>query len=290
MSYTYLWTMWTTELFGEVKNAGRVKSVFGMFAGSHILMLVTLLVGIVWAYNYVGQEFLKAFAWLSINNPTALGGNWGFRGAPTFFYLLPLNVIWGVLIFVTFLGPVSQSLFNTILAASRFLLAMSFDRVVPAWLGRVNRKGVPDMAIWFGIGLTVAMSVLLELLPDLQQWLFWSSFATLVAMVATTVAGAILPWRKKEIFEVSPAAGYYIGSVPLITVCGVIGTIFLVISAMAVLLLPQFGMFAPGAARVGLIFVIALTVVCVAYFYGMRWYQSTRGIEIAQAFQEVPPA
>jgi basic amino acid/polyamine antiporter, APA family len=290
MSYSMLWTMWTTELFGELKNAGRVKTVFGMFSGSHILMFITLLVGFVWAYNYVGVNFIRAFAWMALNNPDALGGNWGFRGAATFFYVIPLNTIVGVLIFITFLGPASQSLFNTILAASRFLLAMSFDRIMPAWMGRVNDKGVPDLAIWFGVGVAAALTILLELVPKLQQWLFWSSFATLGAMFVTVLAGVILPWRKKEIFAVSPAAGYYVGRIPLITICGVIGCIFLFASALAVLTLSQFGMFNPGPARVGLIFFICLVAFSILYFYGMKWYQSSRGIEVSQAFQEVPPA
>ena len=143
LSYLYLWAMWSTELFGEVKSAKRVRSVFGMFFGAEVLMFITFLVGISWAYHYVGERFMHGFSWMVLNQSTALGGNWGFRGAPTFFFLPTFNVAFGIVLFICFFGPISQSLFNTILSVSRFGLAMSLDRVLPAQVGDVNRHGAP---------------------------------------------------------------------------------------------------------------------------------------------------
>ncbi len=289
LSFLYVWTIWSSELLGEIKNANRVRSVFSMFFGAGILQLITFMVGITWAYSYIGGDFMKAFSWMTLNNPDVLGGSWDFRGAATVFYLPVFNIGLGILLFVCFLGPVSQSLFNTQLSASRFMLAMSFDRLLPSWLGRVNRRGVPHVAIWLGVGISVVLAILLELIPDLEKLLFWSSFATLFAILFSLIAGVVLPWRRKQIFATSPGSGWRVLGVPAITFFGVIGTAFILGSLVISLVHDGFGLLDPGAARVGLITFIALLVIAWIAFIIINRYRKSQGIEISRAFETIPP-
>jgi amino acid transporter len=290
LSFLYVWTIWTSELLGELKSATRMKSTFAMFSGAGILTFITFAVGIAASYAYAGGEFLRSFSWLVLNHPDELGGSWDFRGVPTFFYLPTLNLAVGIILFLCFLGPISQSLFNTQLSASRLLLAMSFDRVLPAWVGRVNRRGVPYVAIWLCVVISVALAILVELVPDLTKLLFWSSWATLLAILLTTIAAIVFPWRHGgAIFAASPTAVYRVAGVPLVAVCGVVGAAFLVASLVVALVHPGFGLLESGAARVGLITMIVLLAGSFVAFFGIQRYRQRQGIELSYAFKSIPP-
>jgi amino acid transporter len=289
-AYVYVWIMWSIELFGEMKSARRVRSVFGMFSGAHILMFLTVMVGIIWTYHYVGRDLMRSFAWMVLNNPDKLGGSWDFRGATTFFYLPVLNLAFGIILFLCFVGPISQSLFNTILGGSRLLLAASFDRVLPSWLGRVNRKGVPYISIWLGVTFSIAVAAAFEFTTKLAELLFWSTFMTLLAMLCTMVAGTTLPWLRRSIYEVSPASSYTVLGLPAITVCGAIATAFIAGTCVATLSLPAFGLLNAGPARASLITAVVVTVASSIGFEIAKRYRRSQGLEITAAFQEIPPA
>jgi amino acid transporter len=289
-AYSFIWTMWSVELLGELKGANRVRSVFGMFSGSHILMFITYAVGILWTYSYLGKHFIQSFSWLTLNHPDKLGGDWDFRGASTFFYIPTLNLLVGTILFFCFVGPISQSLFNTILGASRLMLASSFDRVLPSSLGRVNRKGVPHVAIWLGVVLSVAVAIGFEISSSLSKLLFWSTFMTLLAMICSTTAATVLPWRRKAIYEVSPASQYVWFGIPAITICGFVATAFLVALVIATATLDAFHLFSGNTALVAGITAAVVTIGSAVWFEVAKRYRQSQGLEISAAFQEIPPA
>jgi APA family basic amino acid/polyamine antiporter len=290
LSYLYMWAMWSTELFGEVKSARRVRSVFGMFFGAEVLMFITYLVGISWAYHYVGEKFMHVFSWMVLNQPDALGGNWGFRGAPTFFYLPTLNLVFGIVLFICFIGPISQSLFNTILSVSRFGLAMSLDRVLPAKVGAVNRYGAPYYAIWGGVIISAALAIGAEFITTLQEIVFWGSVCSLFAVAVVAFAGMILPFRRRALFAVSPTAQSKLGPVPWITVLGLIGGAFVLGSVILTLAdNSAFGLWNSGAARIGLYAVVLTIVGSIAWYNVAKVYRAREGIMVDRAFAELPP-
>jgi APA family basic amino acid/polyamine antiporter len=291
LSAVFPWSMWSVQLMGEIKSASKTKSMFRMFMGSHILVTVTALVGFVWAYHYVGETFMKAFSWMALNNPEILGGGWEFRGVPTFFYLPTLSLFVGILVFIGFAGPISQSLFNTILGPSRMLMAISFDRMLPAAFGKVNRKGVPHIAIWFLIGLCIAWTFAAELDSNILNIFFWGVFMTIIALLIAMIAGTVMPSTRKAIYAVAPAAQYRFLGVPLITVLGLIAGLGLAgIAADLLLDKEAFGLLEPGPARVGMFAALGAVVVCLGGFELTARYRASRGILVQHAFEEIPPA
>jgi basic amino acid/polyamine antiporter, APA family len=291
-AYLYLWTMWSIELFGEMKSARRVRTVFGMFTGSHVLMFITYLVGFTWAYYYVGTAWMKSFAYMALNNSDQLGGGWDFRGAATFFYMPSLNLFLGIVLFLCFVGPASQSLFNTILGSSRLMLAASFDRLLPSWLGKVNSKGVPHVSIWLGVGLSAAVAATYEAWNNIGELLFWSTFMTLIAMAFSMLAGVLLPYRMKSVYEVSPASQYKLFGAPLIVVIGLISVVFITgLDLAAGLMNSQFHLFqfSNPAARAGAITAGVVTLASIIWYFVVVSQRKKEGIDVAAAFREIPP-
>ncbi len=289
LSYQYYSIIAIAELFGEVKSAQRVKKVFSMFAGAAALLCVTFTVGTAWAYEHFGREFINTFSWMATNQPDALGGDWGFRGAPTVFYLPFLSAGFGIVLFLCFIGPLSQSCFNCILGVSRFSLAMSIDRILPEKLGRVNSKGVPHIAIWGSTALAVVIAGFAEWRPNVAQFVFWASVCSLGAVFSSVVAGLILPFRRPRIYEVAPGRASVWG-IPLVSLLGTVAALFLLATVGYILAdNSAFGLWNAGGARTGLISVACVIALAIAWFVGINVYQRGRGIDVAAAFTELPP-
>jgi basic amino acid/polyamine antiporter, APA family len=285
----YVWTIWSSELLGEIKSASKLRSAFKMFAGAGLLQFVTFMVGIVWAYSYFGSTFLRSFSWMVLNHPSELGGSWDFRGVTTFFYIPSLNIVVGIVLFLCFLGPVLQSLFNPQLSSSRMLLAMSFDRVLPDSLGKINARGVPHVAIWFGVIVSVLLAILATFVTDISKLYFWSSFATLFGIIASLIGGMIFPWRAKRVFDGSPGGRLRVLGIPVVTVGGVIGVLWIGLMMVISLTHSGIGLLEPGAARVGLVTFAAVALIAFLGFFGIERYRRRTGIEVAYAFKEIPP-
>lgn len=289
LSSLFVWTIWSSELLGEIKSVSKLRSAFTMFAGAGILQFITFAIGIAGVYAWLGGDWMRSFAWLVVNAPETLGGSWDFRGVETLFYIPSLNVVIGIIIFLCFLGPVSMSLFNPVLSSSRLMLAMSFDRVLPSWFGKVNSKGAPYIAIWFNIALAIALAILIELVPDLTKLLFYSSFATLFGILGSILGGVVFPWRARSIFDASPGAGSRVLGFPSVVAFGLIGGLFIGVSMAIMLAHPGFGLLDAGSARVGLITFVAVLASAAVAFPLIKSSRRREGVEIEYAFQNVPP-
>lgn len=284
----YLWCMWQTELLGEFKNAKSFRNVLATMIGADFLLMVTFMVGIGWLFEYVGPHLMGAFSYLAANYPAALGGGWAFRGAATLFVVPTLNIVLIILIFLGFIGPMSQSMFNTTLTASRIYLSMSFDRVLPAAVGEVNRVGAPWVAVVISVAVSIVLTFVYALQPNLTDAWFAATVASLIAMLGTTIAGTMLPYRLPEVYNVSPAAKYRIFGVPAITIIGTIASCFLAGTILWYVFDPAYGLLT-GPALASWIMMAVLGVGAPIYFWLAGKSRARAGIQLRYAFDTIPP-
>jgi amino acid transporter len=110
------------------------------------------------------------------------------------------------------------------LFSTRILFSASFDRLLPEEIAKVTpRTGTPFKALVFMIVPGLAVSVVYCL--DLWSFASLTLVSTLVIAVTflgTGIAAVLLPFTKKEVYQASPLATFGIGSVPLISVFGMI--------------------------------------------------------------------
>jgi amino acid transporter len=285
---SYTSCMWQTELLGEMKSAGNLRRLFASMMGAAVLLTITYFVAFVWTYHYVGQPLMGSFTFLAFGHGTVLGGGWAFRGVPSFFIIPYLNVALAILIFLGFLGPISQSMFNTTQAASRIYLSQSFDRVLPAWIGQVNRRGVPANAIWFGTGISMVLAILFTLRPTLTETLAAAYAFLVIAMIWTPVAAILFPFRMPETYRASPAYRYKVLGMPLITILGVIFLAFDVFILAEFFGQPAFGILS-SSSTVSWITVGSVTLATLVYYYVRSYLLKRSGIDLSYAFRSVPP-
>ena len=106
-----------------------------------------------------------------------------------------------------------------------------------------------------------------------------------VLYIGTSLGGALFPWTRKQVYDTSPVAKYKVAGIPLITICGVIATVFSVWMLYWYMTVPGLGVANPTSEAV----MLAIFLFWVAYYFIRRWWLKRVGIDLELAFKEVPP-
>ena len=109
---------------------------------------------------------------------------------------------------------------------TRVMVAMSLDRLLPEWVSRVSdRLHTP---------VNAHLAYFLASIPVILVYNLWSSWTALTlgvtfacgyVFIVTALAGALMPYRAKALYDASPGAVYKLGNIPLVTIFGLIGAI-----------------------------------------------------------------
>jgi amino acid transporter len=288
-----LYAYWTAisyamALVGEIKGVQSLKNSWNVLFGATILLFVTHIIGFAWANDYMGSGFLKSFAYLGVFAPQALPAGSQWRAVFPLYATISNNPLIGIIIAVAFLLAILQGIFNGALGASRMALAQSFDRLLPSWIGSVNRWGSTDkFLIFFGIVASV-IGFGVTGYPYLAGLINLALLAQFISFAAAMLAAIIFPWKAKTLWKGTPGSKYTIAGLPAITVCGIVGLALDIIAAGFMLTNPNYGVITQPLST--LAFAIALVIGSALWYVAAKAYRRRQGIIVERAFGEVPPA
>jgi APA family basic amino acid/polyamine antiporter len=290
------WATYSAQQNGEIKDARSIQSQTLIMVGSLVvtgLLLALLAVGI---ERVAGPEFLYvagAGYWSLIPEATINGFNlW----PPILAVALTGSPLVVLIIAIGYLLNGFQIVCNCYIGMTRVMVAMSLDRLLPAWFSKVDEK--------LHTPVNAHMAYFLASIPVIWAynkvggWIGLTlgvTFACGYVFVITCIAGALLPYRAKELYEASPAAKYKLGSLPLITVLGVLGGVLGTLMVLAFLFAPQLGVlgnwnfenFPSGLwAQIIAFGIILLSAI---WYVIVKNSQRSKGINVEFAFKEVPP-
>jgi amino acid transporter len=211
MLFWILYPNWGSTLYGEVRGAGDFRKVLrGMLGG----IWVTAGLAIVFVLLAA-----KTFGWLFFNatNVNYINYAYGYtEAAPTVpiwsypplivSYLVdsPIFQIAMVVLFAAWFLGWSGTLF---LSSTRMIFAAAFDRILPESAARVSsRRAVPTVALLFIMIPSVIVSVLYAYSADFVGLTLDATLVIAITFLGSSVAAAILPWYKPQIFDNSPVA------------------------------------------------------------------------------------
>lgn len=214
VAFGLIYPGWVAFQAAEVKRVGELKVQMFTIVGGKAASIAFALIALPIPIRHVGEELFGASAYLAIHDPASF---WVL--APRLLTLQSAPWLGTIILFS--LAVTVNTWFwmwvpNHTLAASRVLLAMSWDRVLPRWLSDLRRSnGAPAKAILVFSG---ACCVLVLLYSDLGVWRL-ALHATLVNLIAfgvTCAAAALFPWTHRELYRDSTAAPFEIARVPVI--------------------------------------------------------------------------
>ncbi|HET7143200.1 MAG TPA: APC family permease [Anaerolineales bacterium] len=286
------WATYSAQQNGEIKDARSFKSQVFIMVGSLVatgLLLALLAVGI---NRVAGSEFLYvagAGYWSLIAEANINGFNlW----PPIVAVALTGSPLVVLIIGIGYLLNGFQIVCNCYIGMTRVLVAMSLDRLLPEWFSKVDEKRhTPFNAHLAYFLASIPVILAYNLVPGWVGLTLGVTFGCGYVFVVTCIAGALLPYRAKELYESSPGAQYKIGNTPMITVLGVIGGILGTLMVLAFLFAPQLGVLGTWSADNPWPQVIAfgLILLSAVWYYVAKNSQKSKGINVDYAFKEIPP-
>jgi amino acid transporter len=179
---------------------------------------------------------------------------------------------------------------------TRVLVAMSLDRLLPEWFSKVHEKlHTPVNAHLAYFLASIPIILAYNLVPGWVGLTLGVTFGCGYVFVVTCLAGALLPYRAKDLYEASPGAAYKIAGYPAVTVLGVLGSVLGALMVLAFLFNPALGVLGNWnfegfpAGLWAQIIAIAIIVVSWVIYAVMKNSQKSKGINVEYAFKEIPP-
>jgi amino acid transporter len=290
---TVLYTQNNVYAGGELQNPKR-NMRFSIFGSLAILAPLTLLMAYGMQY-IIGDQFLASLYYLQLIGKSPLP-------VPASYNLFAgVAAANQVLVWVMGLGFILWPLGTMIFVytfASRSVMAWSFDRVLPDKFSEVSRKyHSPTYAILLIAVLSEAALVLYTYSVSFVSWIAGITVSTTLTYFITSIAGIVFAYRRKKLYKGSPAQRE-IGGVPLITIAGVISTVFMFLALYGLIAWPY--TFPPyteltttDAILTRTWFVLASLVFfwgAFIIYYVSKYVRKRQGIDLDLIYSEVPPA
>jgi amino acid transporter len=234
----------------------------------------------------VGTEFLYvagAGYWAGVGEST-IAGFWLWPNIIA--VALTASPLIVILIGIGYILNSHQIVHNCYIGMTRVMVAMSLDRLLPEWISKVDEKlHTPVNAHLAYFVASIPVILLYNLHPNWVALTLGVTFACGYVFVITCLAGALLPYRAKDVYEASPGAKYKIGNTPLVTILGFIGFVLGGVMVLMFMLYSQLGL--TSTLAYGVVFgVLAFSAL---WYFIVKNAQKTKGINVDFAFKEIPP-
>jgi amino acid transporter len=270
--------------------AGEIKSVKKNLFYSQVI--VTVVSGIILAIiaaqtvNLFGYDFLGSISYLQGTGAS----QYPFGSLPPYLNLFvslltsSTPLLW--LLAIGYIAAQFAPILPVLMVVSRTIFAWSFDGIIPSKFASVNdRLHVPVFAIVImNILWTVTFVIYTYASSYFVALVSGAGLAELISLIIIAIAAIIFPFRRKDLYESSPAR-ISIGGVPLISITGVLSLFFFLLMGYFFLTNSLYGANTPTMYEA-----IVVTFLVPAIIYAVsHYYHKSKGLNLSLAFKQIPP-
>jgi amino acid transporter len=276
-----LWSNWGATLYGEVRGASDFrKNIYAMGGALVVTSAVAVIMLLLFAKTF-GWDFYYAAsnAYWGGEGPISAWPYPGLFAAVLFdssilqFILLALLALW-------FFGWVG----SVFLSSTRVVFATAFDRVLPEWVAKTSRNGVPYYALALMLIPSIPISYLYAFGENFATYTLDATLVIAMTFLGSAIAAAVLPWRKPEIYNASPIARYNVLGIPLVTVAASLFSLFLVFCLFKWLTDDTYGI----NNGQSLIYMLILYAIALGIYVGFRLLRRAQGMDLNMVYDEIP--
>ncbi len=267
---------------GEIRRGTRTHYI--AIPGALVVSFLFILLLFPTFQHMAGGEFLNQ---LGAGDPSKFGFSGGTPAYPELAAIGSGSIVWGTIILLGFAFGLVLFITQTMLLASRCMLAWSVDGVMPTALGAVNRRThTPIVATviitLLGIGATAIFTF--------TTWLTTLSnlFANTLTLLAVALTGILLPFLRKRMFDASPIAKRWKG-IPVISIVGGLAFIAYVLALWVLLTDDGSGTAIKSHVTTVLIETGIFFVGAPLLYLFAKWIRARQGIDLSLAYGELPP-
>jgi amino acid transporter len=284
------WAFWSAQFNGEIKGASVVKTQNIIMNGSGWFCAAIWVLFAFFLINMAGLQFVIAAGTLTFSGGFAIP-----LGAYLTTYVAalggtnlgPLLIVALFIIMLAFVMNGYQIFYNTIGGPIRMGFMMAFDRMLPDAFAKVSdRWASPVNFTLLALIIAAAQLWAAAFYPTVAPLIIPASLSSgAIPYAFTCLAGALLPYRQKDVYQQSPAAKYKVGSVPLVTITGIIGMLFNIVIIYYWFTVPALGL----TNYAVLVFIVGAYIVGAVWYFGYKAYRKRQGVDVTLAFKVIPP-
>jgi len=291
-----VWVWFSTNLAGEIRQAGTRKNWYTMLWGLVITFgSVALMVALL--YHTVGQTFLTA-----VNGVSGDPAVYTLPNAPWWITLVAAihtNTVFALFLGITFVCWAPLIVYIQIVQPVRALFAWSFDQVIPERIASVNERTHTPV---FSLALIGLLSI-----PFLYAAAYTTSFFKYIALstivgfptfVLVGLSAILFPYRHRAAYQASVSNISVLG-VPLMAIFGVGSILAGLFGAWLWLAYSKLGLPNGGKSisdqlfttpgNGGLSLIACCLIAGAIIYYVSRAWRKTQGIDLSLNYLEIPP-
>ena len=280
------WATYSAQQNGEIKGARSFQNQLVIIMGSLIATGLLLAVLAAAFEHAIGTDFLYvagAGYWAGLEQGKFNGV---FLWPNIVANALAGNPIIVVIIALGYILNAFQIVNNCYIGMTRVMVAMSLDRLLPEWVSRVSdRLHTPVNAHLAYFLASIPVILVYNLWGQWTALTLGVTFACGYVFVITALAGALMPYRAKALYDASPGAAYKVGNIPLVTIFGLIGALVGGVMVLMFMFYSALGLTSVLAYQV----VFGILAVSIIWYFVAKMVQRSRGINVDFAFKEIPP-
>jgi len=284
LAYAFASAFWSGNLTGEIRGVNDFKRSLSVYVGADMFSMVVCATVIFLVIQMVGNPFMQAASYVWMTGRAASMPIVPFYGL--FILTATRNPILWIWILIGFNAWFWMWPTNNMLGSTRYMFAMSFDRMLPSLFASVKtRFGTPIYALLIFLGASTVFEYLYYYTPFASLTLDMPLAITIIffGMCATGIA---FPYNKRtrEMYESSAVSRYRLGKLPLITFAGVLGFLYSLYMFVLYIIDPRYGVNSVWGA----VFMIG-GMGASALLYGvLKLYRKARGVEIDRLYGAIP--
>lgn len=283
-AFLLIFPAFSVQQAGEIRRAGSVRSNLAAMLGSEVFTFVTMALLGALLVSRVGTDFLYASGNLFFSgaedNPMPVAPFLGF-----FFAMAGNSPVFTWLLLVMFLCWMVMLYPNGWLGGTRVMMAMSIDRILPAWFGKVHpRLHVPLNAILAMTLVSVPLAALYIFRPTVQALTLGYFIILITTFGVTMLAAMLFPYVRRDLYQASAASKYTFLGLPLISVMAGIFLIFVIFCDVQALRADELGI----NGRDGLLFLVGLWSVAFVVYWASKLYRRSQGEPLGETYRELP--
>jgi basic amino acid/polyamine antiporter, APA family len=282
MMFFILWPNWGATLYGEIRGASDFRRVFsGMFFGLWITVALTVIFLLLIAKT-VGWGFYQNLNSLDYNGtPQFSIWPYPFMFAGWLVHNTAFQVVLILVLSLWFFGWVG----TLFLSSTRVIFAAAFDRVLPDRAAEVSEKRkVPLYSLVLMLLPAVGLSVVYAYSTTFRTYTLDATLVIAVTYLFSAIAVVVLPFRKRELWQASPASKVKVLGVPIVPVSGLI--------TIGLLVFNLYEWFSNNLYFVNSthsrIFMAALYILAIVVYVAARLIRRRQGIDLGLINKEIP--
>jgi basic amino acid/polyamine antiporter, APA family len=281
LAFFNLFSNWGATLYGEVRGASDFRK--NIYAMGGALVVTSLFAAVMLLL------FAKTFGWdFYYGANAAFWAGEGPISAWPYPALLASFLLGNPLLQVIFIALMSLWFFGWVgtvfMSSTRVVFATAFDRVLPEAVAKTTRNGVPYVALLLMLIPSIPISYFYAYGENFATWTLNATLVIAVTFFGSTVAAAILPWRKPEIYNASPIARYNVLGIPLITVCAAAFGLFLAFCIYQWVTNDVYGI----NNNSSFLYLSTMYILALAIYVVSRFVRRAQGMDLKMVYDEIP--